>query len=551
MPLINTLVKIKQMLSSTVKSAPTPSSITVGKLHYKKTNLKTIKNVPIYKKSGPGTYYAYSGEKFKLLPNSTAVKSNKKGIMPLALQKSPNVPITHSTTHPSSLTVGKSQYKKTNLFTLNNKPIYKKVGGTSFHGKTLKSNFGIIPKTTLVKKANGTKMTIQSIKVPLPPNIASPSLITTLVPIVKLGPDHILATTKVHIDKLSRIAAQFKNLEQPTTHNLNKLISNYRTQNGKMAFVSGSRTNKFTFNVSKMDKWDTCLDKPSFTKISYVHQFTYNQYTAAAELKLEMGQNVNSFENVQMSDVIDRKWYFEQDAYIRNLSSRQLLCILGYTHFGNKIIHEYLDGNFTLAKYKASAGYIYFFPFYFQAREFYKMEVGTPSADYSLVIERVKAEKTSQNAKCIMNMYINELNAVIRNSPPVTKSFVTFRGEPDPKFIGGTPGHQYTTERFTSSSVSASVARGFGGLNVLKRITILKGSRCLLLFGITQYAHEMEVLLARGATYQIMRIQKDVTSTNGTNLLNPKIKHKTKHLADIVMIGTVEPPLPKSPVKHT
>jgi RIO-like serine/threonine protein kinase len=71
------------------------------------------------------------------------------------------------------------------------------------------------------------------------------------------------------------------------------------------------------------------------------------------------------------------------------------------------------------------------------------------------------------------------------------------------------------------------------------------------MFGATKFDDELEILLPRGSTYQIVKKRTNVKVNRSTNLLKPNVNpDRVQNLVDIVLIGSVEkaPPVEAVPV---
>jgi predicted Ser/Thr protein kinase len=563
-----------ELLSTTVLTKPNGSKVKVANLKsgapaaaksngYTKTNLK-LKHAPgssngvIYKKNSNGTFYFKSTllgapTMIEVSPYYTIIKPNGKEVF--AAEEYPDQVLTEWKNSGHKSGNGKKVYKhmKTGeLMVLKNGKI-----STTFIGKkALKALLGAGPSAPPKAKAPAKAKT---------PNMASgsgiaPVVTTSLVPVFKPGPDHIKAAETAYANAVKKVADKLKELQEATGGNNSKNFENYKAATGVMGFVHMNRANTVTYKATTVKGfhgamgWRSSLDKPKFTFFTRQVKIKYTQYLAHQQLLFLYGKNVNSFENVRMSDIIDTKWLVAQDKYIRSLSSRQLFTMYGYSFKGDSWAHSHLGNYFDINRFKtdlSSLGHQYF-AFFFQARDFYKINSGKIDNDYNLTLDRVKTETDVNNLKAIMNIFINELNEIIRNAPAVTRTFIVFRGQADDKYLTGVTGNLYTTERFCSTSVDGDVSREqFSHGHTLQRITLLKGSKCLLMFGSTKFANELEILLPRGSTYQIVKKRTNVVSDPSTNFIHPSVNpKKVKNLVDIVLIGSVEkaPPVEAVPV---
>lgn len=553
-------VKISNLAKASGPSVPSAAKSN----GYTKTNLKLKHAAPgannaIYKKNSNGTFYFKSGGgaakmPLEIFPYYTIIKPNGKEVF--AAEEYPDQVLKEWKNSGHKSGNGKKVYKhvKTGeLMVLKNGRI-----STTFIGKkALKAMLGTAgPSAPPKAKAPAKAKT---------PNVASgsgiaPVVTTSLVPVIKPGPDHIKAAETAYANAVKKVADKLKELQEATGGNNSKNFENYKAAIGNMGFVHMNRANTVTYKATTVRGfhgamgWRSSLAKPKFTFFTRQVKIKYTQYLAHQQLLFLYGKNVNSFENVRMSDIIDTKWLVAQDKYIRSLSSRQLFTMYGYSFKGDTWAHSHLGNYFDINRFKTDLGNLghQYFAFFFQARDFYKINSGDIDNDYNLTLDRVKTESDVNNLKAIMNIFINELNEIIRNAPAVTRTFIVFRGQADDKYLTGVTGNLYTTERFCSTSVDGDVSREqFSGGHTLQRITLLKGSKCLLMFGETKFANELEILLPRGSTYQIVKKRTNVVSHRSTNFFHPNVTPKmVKNLVDIVLIGTVEkaPPVEAVPV---
>ena len=448
-------------------------------------------------------------------------------------------------------------YTPTGLSSTNGKNVYKHLDGSlvikngakytgKFKGKhAAEAMLGI----TKAPKAAAAPNNVAGPSSAPPPAIVS----VTLVPVVRPGPDHVKAKVSEFTSAVDKVAKRLKKLQEATggTSNKNTNYKNLCSKGNGMVYMK--RTNTLKYKYSKIagslgpgsSSWKSLITKaPSFKYEEYNHRLSYSQYLAHQQLLLNYGRNVNSFENVRMSDMIDQAWFAAQDKYIRNLSTRDVFTISGFTFNGDQWAHAYLDGKFDYSKFRTSVKNLgsRYFAFFFQARDFYKINTGNILKDYDETVDRVKDDMNNDNIKSIIHMFINDLNEIIRKSPSVTRSFIVFRGNKDDKYLTGAVDNTYTTERFCSVTIDGETARSFAGTSdhEVQRITILKGSKCLLMFGITQLPGEWEILLPRGSTYQVVKKRQNMKTLANTNLCSTYQRSSIKNLTDVVLLGTVE-----------
>ena len=547
------LAAYKKKTATPKPAVPKPAAAPKTPSGYAKTNLKGVNSTNIYIKNGKYYKKYPTGEFFNLLPTTIVSKPNGAYVSVKNLMKGAGPSAPPAAKAPAAGPfVG---WTNTGKLSNNGKKVYK----SNTNGELMVVKNGKISKTFKGKAKLLQKQVVASAMAPAPAGIA-PVLTTSLVPVIKPGPDHIKAAETAYANAVKKVADKLKELQEATGANNAKHFLNYKNATGNMGFVHMNRANTVTYKATTVKGfhgamgWHTSLAKPKFTYFTRQVKLKYTQYLAREQLLFLYGKNVNSFENVRMSDIIDTNWFVAQDKYIRSMSSRQLFTMYGYSFKGDTWSHAHLGNYFDMKKFKtdlSNLGHQYF-AFFFQARDFYKINSGKIDNDYNLTLDRVKNETDVNNLKAIMNMFINELNEIIRNAPPVTRTFIVFRGQADDKYLSGVTGNLYTTERFCSTSVDGDVSLDqFSQGHTLQRITLLKGSKCLLMFGETKFANELEILLPRGSTYQIVKKRTNVVSNRSTNFFHPSVAPKrVQNLVDIVLIGTVEkaPPVEAVPV---
>jgi len=545
-----TKLSANQIITKQNGSSVKIGNITDVGMYQRLTGMVTQVDKPVYYRietSNKVRFYYKSSDTYHHINSATVIfkDSDKTHVNPIPIEDY----FLHSTnvyTNTGMKSNGKMVYKHKYM---PNKVAVKNGNKYSFKfkgKKGIEKSLGIVkPKTKYIPPAPA------SAPVPaiLPGTLTTapvPAIVSvSLVPVVKPGPDHVQAKVSDYTKAVDRVAQKMKELQEVTESGNNKNIPACPAQNG---YAYMERQNNLKYRYSKIPNlsgnWKSILSKPKFDYATYEHKLTYTQYLAHKQLLFRYGRNMNSFENLRVSTMMDMKWFAAQDKYIRSLSSRDIMTISGYTYNGDSWAHAYLDGRFDYTQFKNSVKNLYttYFAFFFQARDFYKINTGDMNKDYDETVKRVSSETDNDNIKSIIHMFINDLNEIIRKSPTVNRSFVLFRGNKDDKYLSGAVNNTYTTERFCSASVSGDVARErFSGGHELQRITVLKGSKCLLIFGVTQVPGEWEILLPRGSTYQIIKRRQNMEANTSTNLCSPShYKQKVRYLSDVVLLGTPE-----------
>jgi len=529
-------------------------------LNYNKTSLK-YGSMNVYKNAAGNYYYTHI-----YVTNNKPIKIEDNSMI-----KKPNGTLMKVSNLPKTVT-----YKRLGDMVYFGNPVYYNVEGGKIKAyyKKADSYIQIVNLNNSIYKPTDTALskpikikaylrklekklgleTLLSGAVVAPAAAAAPppAIITvTLVPIVKPGPDHIKAKVSEFTAAVDKVAKRLKKLQEVTggTSNKNTNYKNLCSKGNGMAYMK--RSNTLHYKYSKISGslrsggWKSIIKKPEFTYATYDLKLSYAQYLAHQQLLFNYGRNVNSFENVRLSDMMDLNWFAAQDKYIRSLSTREIFTIGGYSYNGDTWSHAYLDGTFNYNTFRSSVSKLEgtYFAFFFQARDFYKINTGDILKDYDETVIRVKDDKNNENIKSIIHMFINDLNEIIRKAPSVTRAFILFRGNKDDKYLTGAVNNTYTTERFCSASVAGSVARLFASGHELQRITVMKGSKCLLMFGITQVSGEWEILLPRGSTYQVVKKRQNLKSISQVANMCGGYQgggESIRNLTDVVLLGTVE-----------
>ena len=312
------------------------------------------------------------------------------------------------------------------------------------------------------------------------------------------------------------------------------------------------RTDNLTFiyptcrGMSKVGgSWKENLVMPQFRNEQFSFAISYNQMLFAKQLGYEYFPSMKSFDDFSIKTLIDLEWYQAQNKFIRTLSAREIFTMFGYSHNGDVWAHAYLDGRFKLADFISGVKQLTpttYFALFFPAREFYKIDTGDVAQDYNAVLARVKSETNVKNITSIIQIFIDDLNALIQRAPKTKKPFTVFRGVKDDLYMSGIKDKQYTLNRFASTSISGMKAvKTFSGSHTLQRILIMPGSTCLCMFGFTAHPGEWEILMPRGSAYIIRETYKNVQpyASDSPYCKGERTLHtwKMKNVVDIILLG--------------
>ena len=293
--------------------------------------------------------------------------------------------------------------------------------------------------------------------------------------------------------------------------------------------------------------------------LNNIPKFDYH-YVKGMELKYNTFSKQNilikgtfpEFNN--FDDYIDMNWLNAMNQYIKNLSNKDLFTMLGYTLNGDKIANQYLRNMMTSKKFndfinpsdKWTYGY---FPLFFQAIQkiqnseivdilknnnsiqfkkymtprflkkktvsakelcdYLKQDKYDNSTKYLILYHLRSSFKYESFWKPVISMYITNLQNIINNSPPTEKVMYLYRGVKSDYYLQGKKKNLYKTDSFISTSLNITSALFFAQDNCcFKRITVLPGTRCLLMSGVSKFDYEIEILLGYTTNFYI---SKDIT----------------------------------------
>lgn len=233
------------------------------------------------------------------------------------------------------------------------------------------------------------------------------------------------------------------------------------------------------------------------------------------------------YENVLNIDItkgmIDLNWWKKAMLYIDELSPRQKWALRGYSFKGDVYLNRTERGmpinwsNFDLS------------PFLY---EFFDMVVNDGYKFNGFekdVITKALKENDSGKIQYLMEKFLNTglkspqkkiliaklnktLSSVIKNAPAVTKTMTVYRGVKDSFFTKSDYKNNKVNEVYlnkgyvsTSASWSKSLSSFTGNSCCFSVITLLPGTRCLPIMGLSQFSDEAEILLNKDTKFLIRR----------------------------------------------
>lgn len=250
----------------------------------------------------------------------------------------------------------------------------------------------------------------------------------------------------------------------------------------------------------------------------------------------------------ETENAVDIDWFVKANEYIQQLTDEELFAVKGYTHHGDVLMNKYLrktlNINVFIKQYNKFFYYSNYFPLFFPFLRMifkYRSKLDTVVIDkkyqfdghLKIVLSLFKSDDTSyrrgwgkisktDEAEDIytavlrivtllkksvweeaIKLLVVTLNDVIHNSPSTTRKMILYRGEKNDDYFKVDTGKKFfKIKGFISTSLSPHNANRFSGSECcMNEITVLPGSKCLFLMGVSSIPEEIEVLLGMNTTY--------------------------------------------------
>ena len=355
----------------------------------------------------------------------------------------------------------------------------------------------LIPKVVLAPTQNSNKMLKTKNLKPHTPTQNSNKVLKTKIPVKKNIKDIL---TKLLKNKMKNAPSKYFTKKIPVnTINTIELL----------------KGTKITYNLpyrpyAYIDIHRRKLNKAKLKYMTYTVDSTNDRY----------------FKNVLNIDVskelIDLKWYYNCQKYIDNLTPKEKWALKGYSYKGDVYV------NLTERNIKIDYNNFSLTPFVY---EFFEMILDGEFEDKAYDKDTIKKllNKPSDELSDLSNKFTtsiislglkkrliekfnNTLTNVIKKSPVVTTPMTVFRGIKDSFFTKSDYKNNKVNELYinkgyvsTSMNWSASMNNFTGFGCCFSVITILPGTRCLPLLGISNFLDEMEILLNKDTKFLIRR----------------------------------------------
>nr|QOI90371.1 hypothetical protein HWQ62_00234 [Pyramimonas orientalis virus] len=323
------------------------------------------------------------------------------------------------------------------------------------------------------------------------------------------------------------------------------------------------------FNPSS--SFEDVLDKTKFK----IHTNKYEKYIHLTE---KISTNYHQGVSNDTDNVIDMKWFNKLNQYIKELPYEQIFAMFAYTTIGDKLVNNYLrngENNNYLKDFvsnfnsqKKNYKTVRYLPLFFPMLNIIKTNINNIS---KLLIDPEKEKEILQHKVLIMKdfeknknkgelyvlicdifplftyktivkcveLLIDTLNNTINGAPALTKKLVVYRGSADSYYFNtDLPNTMFRNKGFVSTSINKYSAEYFSNDDCcLAYITLLPGSKALLLEGVTNVTDEFEMLLSSKTTFYI---REYIVKKRYIRDLNDDICSKnvgsTSYISDIVAV---------------
>jgi hypothetical protein len=268
-------------------------------------------------------------------------------------------------------------------------------------------------------------------------------------------------------------------------------------------------------------------------------------------------------------DIIDTKWFVEMQKYIASLTHRERYALFSYTKYGDvyvnllerglpidfnrvrldplvyEIVSTTTDAGFydaltdTGAKIMANKK-----PVSFDAMR--KDKSGKLMGDFKniIVYELGSRHFKEEYLRSMIKSLSTTLHSIFAKAPVTTKSMVVYRGVRDSFFTADEynkpmkKDEVFVNKGFVSTSLLHTVPMEYfmseGGC-CFKVITILPGTKCIPLVGMTQFQGEIEFLLDKNTKYIIRDKYTALAPQKALNYYGNETETKRIKVSDIII----------------
>jgi hypothetical protein len=253
----------------------------------------------------------------------------------------------------------------------------------------------------------------------------------------------------------------------------------------------------------------------------------------------------------------DNNWLTEQLQYVYKLSTYDTFTLKGYTYNGDVFANNYLRGTLNVKKFvtcndEYTEQITQYFPLFmqvnkllththasmFSVHDLHKKKVHRITKIHSNVLKSVATIKewldvleanklkiserysiivplwsylTDSFREDALKLFINDLFSIIKNAPKNSKQMVVYRGVRNQFFMQKSERDIYRNVGFVSTSLDIDIAKEFQKpvsqhddvKCCIQRVLLPKGTISIVLFPLSNFQDEKEVLLPTGVLYKL------------------------------------------------
>ena len=317
-----------------------------------------------------------------------------------------------------------------------------------------------------------------------------------------------------------------------------------------------------------LSNFDAIILNKKLNKKDYTYQVKY--YDMSLTYNSFNKEYIEKYYDIKISDtnpvttsesVLSSKWFKEMNDYMINLSMVDMLTVHGYTFIGDRIVNSYIRSRVNRLLL-ASAVWMNS-PFYTEFCLYLKtmknedevlnmINLNHSDIDLDVDIKILKDlylkskvldvnnltpffEKTHtilryvkyEHILKIIDSYKLRLRKIIENSPPLPQTMTVFRGVKDKYFAQMTKDNIYRNAGFISTSLQYNVAKSFSNHTApdkccIFKIKLLKGTKALLIPGVSKFPNELEFLLSDRTNFIVQSYKQNVYEPNNSTICETK-----------------------------
>lgn len=298
---------------------------------------------------------------------------------------------------------------------------------------------------------------------------------------------------------------------------IQKAFRTYRDNKIKVKEVAATKIQK-AFRQHKQDSTQLTLKDFPFRNINLA-VLNRDQWKDITSNKLKF---FNEEQEFYAGKNFDMTWWKNSQEFIKNLNNDEIYTVCGYTLYGDKLVNGKLRHDTNKYEYDRKA---FVRPFLIQIRNIikskktYKGLLDNPTTEDNNLLKQIKSSTDLSHISHIMKQlapkisesfihqcvdeYIIDFGKIMKKAPKVTKKMTLFRGIRSDIFANAIHNHTYTNEGYISTSIDMYTAGLFSRNYAVQIITVLPGTRALLIAGISSLRAELEVILPHRSKYYV------------------------------------------------